>query len=678
MKLARLPIPKYLNEFISFKGGLDTTSPQVQIPPGYAQDSVNFEEDINGGYASLTGYERFSGKTSPSSALIFALPYSAVGSVYLNTVLTGAISGATAVVVAYDFTKFYVTAVVGNFVAESVGSGAVITGTQQGVVQSSQALANYKSTAAGYYRQQIAAVPGDGSIRGVWYYRGAVYAFRDNVGAGVGMYKSSSSGWQAVALGFQVNFSAGSGTPPAEGINITKGATTGVLKRLVLETGTFGAGTAAGRLIFASITSRPFTAGAFTSGIVATAVSQSDITIPNKGGRFEFENTTFTGSMANYRMYGVDGVNNGFEFDGTTFVPIVTPLDTTRKPAHLAVHQDQLFYSYESSFLNSNLGNPYGWTTTGGTAELTMGDRITGFKVQPGSSTSPSMAVFARNRTKILYGTSSADFQLVSFNDEQGAIPWSIQKIHQTLYFDDRGVTSLAQAQEFGNFTEATLSFRVKKLLATKRNAVSDSHITRDKQQYRLFFTDGSGMYFLVDSKGFSAMPVRFPNPVLCSVSAEVDGGGEEVIYFGSSNGFVYQMERGTSFDGANIDGSLTLAFNHSKSYRALKRYRHLTLEMTGLGYHQFVVGYSLSYGSEESAQPLDAVQSIDPVFVRWDEFVWDEFVWDGDQTYITKHIAINGDGSNLALKIKTNAVGYERITLSGVFLEWSLLRMLR
>lgn len=678
MKLDKLPIPSYRNEFIMFGGGLDVTSIPVNIPPGYVRASQNYEQDINGGYVSLTGYERFSGKASPSKALVFALNFTGTFAVAINSTITGTISGATAVVIAVIPGQLIVTAVTGTFTNESIGSGMTVTGAQQGFVGSSQQVANYKGLAANYYRSLIAAVPGAGNILGVWYYGGVVYAFRNAAGSGVGMYKSSATGWQAVAMGFQVTYSGGSGTPPVEGATIAKGTTTAVLKRITVESGSFGAGSAAGRLVFLAITNGPFTAGAFTSGITATAVAQTAISIPNQNGRYEFVNTTFSGSMANYRMYGCDGVNNAFEFDGTTFVPIVTPLDAVRKPSHIAAHQNQLFLAYESSVLNSNLLNPFGWTTTGGTAELATGDMITGFKVQPGSATDPAMAVFCRNHTKILYGTTSADFQMVAFNDEQGAIPWSIQKVHQTLYLDDRGVTALSQAQEFGNFSEATLSQRVKPLLASKRNRVSDSHVSRDKQQYRLFFNDGSGMYFQIDSRGFSMMPVQFPNPVLCSVSAEIEGGGEEVIFFGSSNGFVYQMESGTSFDGLNIDANLYFVFNNSKTYRMLKKYRHLTFEMVGIGYHQFQVGYDLSYLSNEAAQPDNATHSVELLNINWDSFVWDEFVWDGDPLLTTIHTAINGQGQNLAVKVLSSGNVYLPIRFSGYFLEYSLLRMLR
>lgn len=678
MKLDRLPIPRYQNEFIRFGGGLDLTTPTIELPSGFLRSANNYEEDLYGGYRTLTGYERFDGRASPSAALVFSLPYSNAGTAAVGTVLVGGTSGATATVIGVLPGKFVVTRVTGTFVAETANLGVVLAGAQTGFGGSMLDLAVYRTKAADIYRALIAAVPGAGAIRGVWYYQNTVYAFRDNVGAGVGLYKSSATGWQAVALGFEVSYSAGNGTKPSEGTTIAKGATSAVLARLTVESGSFGAGTAAGRMIFASVTAGPFTAGALTAGMAATVVSQATITLPTKGGRFEFVNAAFTGSLASYRMYGVDGLNRGFEFDGTVFVPIATPLDATRKPSHLSAHASQLFYAYESSVLNSNLGDPYNWTTGTGTLEIAVSDTVTGFMNQPGSDNTPALAVYCRNRTYVLYGRSSSTYQMTEFNDQQGALPYTIQKVNTTFVFDDRGVVSLQTAQEFGNFLEASLSNRVKPLLDSKRSRVVDSHVSRDKQQYRLFFNDGTGAYFLATRKQFSMMPVAFPNPVLCSAASEVDGGGDEVIYFGSDNGFVYQMERGTGFDGADISANITFTFDFSKSYRALKRYRHLTFEAVSTGYNSFSMGYDLSYLSKETLQPDTTLQEVAPNAPVWDSFVWDNFTWDGDLNLTQLHFPITGNGQNLAVKISSNGNYLSPLRFNGCFLEYSTLRMLR
>lgn len=54
-------------------------------------------------------------------------------------------------------------------------------------------------------RTAILTVPGSGPIRGVWYYNGLLYAFRNNAAATAGaMYKSSAAGWVLVSSAFPV------------------------------------------------------------------------------------------------------------------------------------------------------------------------------------------------------------------------------------------------------------------------------------------------------------------------------------------------------------------------------------------------------------------------------------------------------------------------------------------
>jgi hypothetical protein len=88
--------------------------------------------------------------------------------------------------------------------------------------------------------------------------------------------------------------------------------------------------------------------------------------------------------------------------------------------------------------------------------------------------------------------------------------------------------------------------------------------------------------------------PITLPNSVTCISSAEGAGGNEE-IYFGSTDGYVYQMERGTSFDGAAITWSAELAFNHIGTPRQLKTFRKAVTEVTGSGYCEFSFTHSLA-----------------------------------------------------------------------------------
>jgi hypothetical protein len=665
-------------DFILFHGGLDSESVPVTILPGFARSVQNWEEDNNGGYKTLTGYQAFDGQTEPHLATYTVLIATIPGTIAVGDTITGVTSAATGKVIAITSTTFVITKYSGTFVAESLTTGGAAIGGVSTSGTSRLLAAQYTNLAADAYRSDIAAVPGSGNILGVQYYKGTVYAFRNTVTTGVKMYKSTISGWQEVAFGYEVYFSSASGTQPAEGATITQGAVSGTLKRVCIESGTFAAGTAAGRLIFLTITSAPFTAAALTGGMTGTIVSQAAITIPNQSGRYKFVIANFTGSVDTIRMYGCDGANRGFEFDGTTFIPINNSgMGADDKPTNIAVHRNYLFFSYFGSVQYSGLGTPFNWTVISGANEIGASDTVTGFAVQPGSSTVATMAIYCRNRTYLLYGNDPTTWELINYSETTGAIDNSIQVIGQTYVMDDRGIESLTTAQEFGNFSDATISQRITSLLQTKRNLVTDSHIARDKQQYRVFFSDGSGIYCTLGKKIQSMMPVLFPNPVLCSCSAETSGGGEEVIFFGSSNGFVYQMERGTSFNGTEIDAFLYLVFNNLKTYRVINRYRRMSFEIVTDGYSEIELGYDLGYSSTEISQPGLETRVIDTTPPKWGEVKGGEFIWDGTPL-TTMSLAVRGTGENIALKLLSNSDYFAPVKFSGMFLEYSPMRQKR
>src|SRR3954468_670985 len=153
----------------------------------------------------------------------------------------------------------------------------------------------------------------------------------------------------------------------------------------------------------------------------------------------------------------------------------------------------------------------------------------------------------------------------------------------------------------------------------TPRTKVTASCVSRDKSQYRLFFSDQYAVYVTFDGKKIiGMMPMLLGNAVRVIWSSE-ESDGTETIFFGSTNGMVYQMEKGTSFDGDAIEHYLYLAFNFSRSPRVSKHYRKCALEVTGTGYADFSFAYELGYASTDIPQPsqVTVVTSFSSVF--WD-----------------------------------------------------------
>lgn len=679
-----LKTPPVQYDLIRLGGGLDQVTPTLLLPSGIARRAANFECSVNGGYTRIAGYERFDGRAKPSDALYNILVCTLTGTVNVGATVVGLSSTATGKVIARDGSSVVITRETGTFVAgEGISVSAVQVGTivsVSGVSADGYTDASYRNLAADEYRSSIQAVPGAGSVLGVALYKGKVYAWRNAVGgASANMYEATTAGWVQVSLGYKLNFNTGS-SAIAEGVTIT-GATsgaTGVVTRVALQTGDWATSDAAGQLILSSLT------GTFTSGenITVSSVVRakaggagSAITLaPN--GRYETVVGNFGGGESNYRLYGCDGQNRAFEFDGTIFVPIVTGM-TNDKPTHIAVHKQHLFLSFGASLQFSALGSPYQWTPLLGAGELAMSGPITNLLALPGDQSSGALGVYTRNDTSVLYGTDSSNFQLSTFNTGTGAHAYTAQNLDQAYVFDDRGIISMGTSLNFGNFLPAALTMNLRPFIEPRLNLATASSLDRNKGQYRVFFSDGAAVYMtVVNGKLLGSMPVEYLRPVLCSTEGE-DANGNAVAFFGSNNGFVYQFDAGTSFDGDPIAASINLVYNSMRSPRVLKRYRKASVELSGSYYAQIQFGYDLGYRRPDVPQPFDTTTDADLRSSYWDSLIWDNFVWDGSDV-TPSEIGIDGTAENIAIRITALSDLYEPFTVNTIVLHYTPRRGLR
>lgn len=680
----QLTTPKVNYDLIRLGGGLDQVTPTLSLPPGVARRAANFECSITGGYTRIAGYERFDGRPSPSSANYNILVCTFTAAVTVGQTVTGSVSGATGRVIVVNTTSLVITRETGTFVAGDVlnnGSGFVGTITAvQGVSADGLTDAQYQNLAADNYRADITVVPGSGSVLGVAYYNGTVYAWRNNAGGTAAvMHRSSSSGWTAVTLGKTMSFNNGVLLIP-DGVTLTgqSSGATGVVARTVLEDGTYGSSDAAGQLILSSVTGT-FTVGenlrigATTYARVLTAPVQITLTA---GGRYETTVANFGGGTANYKLYGVSGTNNAFEFDGTTYVPIRTGM-AVDTPSHICFHKQHLFLSFNASVQFSALGFPYQWTPLLGAGEIAMNAEVTNLLVLPGDQSSGALGVYTRNDTSVLYGTSSANFSLSTFNSGTGAFPYTAQNMDQAYVLDDRGIMSLGTSLNFGNFVPAALTMNIPKFIEQHRGLSVGSTVNRDKGQYRVFFSDGSALYLtILNGRVLGSMPMQFQHNINCAIDSEKPNGGT-VQFFGSTNGYVYQMDLGTSFDGEQIPANINLVYNSIKSPRILKRYRKATVELSGDSYAEIQFGYDLGYRTTALTQAENASYQNDLRSSYWDEMVWDNFVWDGSDISPSE-IEISGTAENIAIRISSNSDLLQSFTVNNIIVHYTLRRGLR
>ena len=689
-------------QFYELAGGVDMVTSAITVKPGRARASVNYEPTEQG-YQRVQGFERFDGQPKPSDAAYWILDFDA-GTAAINEgdIVTGADSGATGEalvdqviesgsLVGNDAAGYLVLVNVSSTsfnnnekLQVSAANKADADGAEQKSAADTDALNNtYLQDAIETTRADILVVPGSGNSRGVWVYGGVTYAFRDNSGAtAVDMYKESTAGWVLQDLGETFTFTSGGTTEIAEEDTVTGSISgeTAVVKRVILTSGTWAGGDAAGRLIVYSVS------GAFQAeNLLVSAADLATIAadaVPHTlaaGGRFEFVNNNFGGHASTRRMYGVDGVSLGFEWDGAVFVPIITGM-TADTPAHVFVHKKHLFYSFTGgSVQHSGIGLPYSWTILTGATEIGIGEEVTGFS----HNASAVLTIFGRNTIALLYGADAATWDLVTLTDEAGAIEYTNQLIGTPVYMDDRGLRTLETTEAFGDFTLGTLSKAVAPVFKAKKEAVTRitpqaSVRVRAKDQYRLFWSDGFGLTMYL-GRGLNKpeiMEFDLGKVVHAACSGE-DANGEEIIFFGSTDGYIYQLDAGTSFDGSSVDAYIRLPFNHVGSPTRHKRWHKLTVEVDAAIDSVINILADFGFGDPEGSLAAEGTFTISGGAGYWNLDNWNEFEWSAQDEGVAL-LHLDGEGTNMSVSFLSDKIYEEPHTIHGLTLHYSDLRLQR
>ena len=664
-------------DYTKFVGGLDQESAAMTFPPGSIYGSKNYVSTLDGGYERIDGYERYSGQPSPSDATYKSFDITFVATISVGDTCTGSLSGSTGVVTYVNDTTIQMTKISADFQLESITVAAIPVGTLtslgsgiSSIFEDSTALA----AAADIYRADINKPSGDLPVRGVSLLKGLLYCFVDNAGGTAGeIYKSTSSGWTQVSLLTEISFNTGIGTI-SEGDTITQltSGATAFVDRAVLESGAWETD-AAGRLIISSITgtfdaTNDLQVGAVTQ---ATATSLATAITIAPGGRYETVSYNFGGDVDLTRLYGCDGINRGFEFDGTIYVPISTGLpDDT--PLHVTAHKLQLFFSYRSSSFNSSVGTPYEWSAITGASEISISDNITGFQPLAGDA----LSIFGRNNTKQLNGNNIDDFQLDNVSSEIGAFNYSVQQMESTFALDDRGIIRMVASDAYGNFQQLVLSRRIQKLVDDMKPVFTASTVYRSKDQYRLYGSDGTGICMTRVGDGYDFTSFDYPDFVSCITYGE-DTSGNTVVFFGTSEGMIMQADRGSSFDGTDIESFIVFPFNNFKSPTTLKTFRKGTLEMSSNSYTEISISSELSYG--QSTIPANDLLNK-TVFGEsgfWDISNWESFFYD-QEVISSPSFRMNGTGINISLTVYSKSTVDLGHKFDGLIVHYTLRRLQR
>lgn len=536
----------------------------------------------------------------------------------------------------------------------------------------------YAALAIADARAQIEAVPGAGPILGTAVYNGTVYAFRNATdGNSARMFKATGLGWSPINLGTKLRFDAGL-AEIQEGATIV-GATSGafaIVHRIIKQSGTWGSD-AAGYIVTQTVT------GTFQDNEVLNVNSTASASVNGPAtpqalganGQFEFRVHNFYGHTGRRRLYGVDGVSRGFEYQDNPefFVQIETGM-TVDTPNHLGVHDTSLWLSFPGgSVQRSGAGDPVIWQVALGANELGVGDEVTGFQEEIGDT----LFVYCRNSTHYVLGNVADGYALKTYNKEVGALAGTVQRMGQGMALDDRGFATLGSTQKYGNYNYNSVSALIQPLIEQLKDLAVTSVTVKDDNLYRLFLSDGRFLSIGIHDKKITGfMMCEYPHVVRCTFAGE-DASGKQLIVFGSDDGFVYRAERGTSFDGAEIETFMRPVYFFSRSPSRRKRYRRAQFDIRVTG--DLTLDIAVDYSFGDADDPAEAVREIQLGGGGgiYGQAIWGQFKWGAGQAP-EAIVKLEGSGINVGFLLASRSATATPHSIEGVALQHSVRRMNR
>jgi len=673
-------LPAKKVDIVNLKGGIDRASTFLNIPPGAALDLLNFGPQLEGGYERIYGYERVDGRAAPSAAVYYTVGVADASGISVGATLTGATSGATSKVVIKDGNTLGVTAKsVAGYTLSEVANGTTITAVELLSGQNDyDDDAVWQLAAEDYYRALIGAVTGDGDALYAFQLGAIKYAFRADSGT-VKLYKTSATGWTLVPY-YSVLFWDGgvlADGDVAVGDTITgaTSAATGTVKKYVKNAGSYGS-TASGYMVI-QVTSGTYQnnenlqKGGVTK-MVADGASAA-ITVAT-GGTWQHIEHNFYATTSTKSIYLCDGVNPAYEFDGTTLCPIYYPAPdehpSWNKPTYIAAHRMHLFLSYApGTVAHSSPGDPLILSAILGASEFGLGDIPTGMVSRAGEV----LALYTQNKTFGLYGTDSSNWELKTISESFGAKPYTVQALGSIYALDVKGIAPLDRVDAYGDFESATVSRFVKPIIDEKIDSVIASVAVRNKNQYWLFFDDGSGLIMGDDQYLGESLPAftrfqLFDTPTF--VSSSEDASGNQVILMGDSSGYIYEMNVGYNFDGEAIEFAYRSPFMHQNAPHIRKRFMRLFVDLDAQSNLTLQISHELGYGRATIPANLstDVTAQTGGGYFAVDD--WDEFFWDAT-TFSSEGVVLAGTANNISITLYGNSALIRPFTIQTLELHY-------
>jgi len=358
-------------------------------------------------------------------------------------------------------------------------------------------------------------------------------------------------------------------------------------------------------------------------------------------------------------VYGVHGLGRAWSYDNSYFRKIYTEYDSSLdKPTHLCSYRNYLALGFTSgnmllSAISGDSGPlPEEFRATKGAREFVFVDHIHGLH----ELADTSLGVFCKssiNRLVFNTGASSPDglFYQAVISPNSGCIEYTVAGFgDSTLYCDQYGIRTVEQTDVYGDLIAKPLSYSVspwlRPRLSNKKYWIDSkaskrplfAHTVKAKNQYRVWFDDGAVLCMNLNSAdsapqftflkyGFDfggqflpLCPIAFTNDTDNSITERIHLAhwnrklpSTNVENSAAKFKYVYELERGWSFDGQDFPARLTVNLSLLDSPYNFDNVRKA--ELHGLDYNNTTLfcGWGTKYSEELSYSGLAMGDTFTP-----------------------------------------------------------------
>jgi hypothetical protein len=574
-----------------FRGGLVSNLSPLQHGtqlPGSARLLKNFEPSVDGGYRRIEGFDKYSSSFVPA---------------YGEPLVQGSGQSGTTLLVSNLFAApvvgdtFTIDGVTGTYTIASAGVSYNST-YKQATLTLTTSLASSPSDKAA-----ITFTSHTGLVKGVVAWNDTVLAYRNGdvyltTGSGYTKINKPSYGTVLVNGGAQTGTTLavdGLTSAPQIGDTFIVAGIEKVYTVLAVPTVT---STAASISIYPALASSP----ADNAAITWKSVSRAN------GGILRVSKYRIAGVD---KIMGVDGYNFPFTWDGVTFTVLSSAPSDVVGAEFVVYHKNQVFFAKGETVVFTAPYTDSDFSAANGSGVINVGGAITGMIVFR-----ESLIVFTEKTISQITGNTLQDFVLQPITRNVGCVaPDTIEEIGgDVIFLGPDGLRLLSATDRVGDFNLGVVSKTIQDEMTSLIASSSSfsSCVIKQKSQYRIFGYNSSvtssnakgviGTQTVGNDTG--AMSWAETVGIKAYVCDSDYTNQTETLVFAHSDGFVYQMESGNSFDGSNIVASFATPFVYINDPRIRKTFYKMVLYTDPQGGVTTSVNLKLDFDNAGSIQP--------------------------------------------------------------------------